>query len=178
MKKKKKAKKGEGFNKNILLKSIMGIFSLDPSQSLNYKHIAKQLGAKDSESKRLINEVLYELADRGALKEVFRGMFKVSSLSTAIEGVVELEADGNAYIVTDDNQQIFVPDYNLNHALHGDRVRVATVPNRKRQRVEAEVIEVIERAKRTFVGKIEVERHYAFVIPDNKRMPFDIFIPK
>jgi len=178
MAKKQKAKKGEGFNKNMLMKSIMGIFSSNPSQSLNYKQIAKMLEAKDPTSKRLINEVLYELADQGALREVYKGMFMVKMLSAAIEGIVEMETDGNAYVITTDNQEVFVPEYNLNHALHGDRVKVAISPKRRRQRMEAEVVEVVERAKRTFVGKIEVEANYAFVITDNKLMPYDIFIPK
>lgn len=178
MAKKKKAKKGEGFNKKMLMKSIMGIFSSDPSQSLNYKQIAQQLEAKDATSKRLISEVLYELAELGALREVYRGKFMVKQLSAALEGVVEMENDGNAYVITDDNQEVFVPEYNLNHALHGDRVKVAITPKRRRKRMEAEVVEVVERAKRTFVGKIEVEKNYAFVIPDNKLMPYDIFIPK
>jgi ribonuclease R len=178
MAKKNKAKKGEGFNKNMLMNTIMGIFSSDPSQSLNYKQIAKNVGAKDTTAQRLINEMLYELAEQGALKEVYRGKFMLQTLSAAQEGVVEMEPDGNAYVITDDNQEVFVPDYNLNHALHGDRVKIAVTPKRRRKMMEAEVIEVIERAKRTFVGKIEVEKNYAFVITDNKLMPFDIFIPK
>ena len=178
MAKKKKNKKGEGFNKNLLIKSIMSIFTSNPSQSLNYKQLAKELGAKDSTSKRLINEVLYELANQGALQEVYRGKFMLTMKTAAIEGVVEMERDGTAYVVTDDNQEVFVSEYNLNHALHGDRVKVALTPKRRRKRMEAEVIEVVERAKRTFVGLIEVERNYAFVITDNKLMPYDIFIPK
>jgi ribonuclease R len=178
MAKKQKAKKNEGFNKNMLMKSIMGIFSSNPSQSLNYKQIAKILEAKDATSKKLINEVLYELADQGALQEVYNGKFMVKMLSTAIEGVVEMETDGNAHVITNDNQEVFVPEYNLNHALHGDRVKVAVSPKRRRKMMEAEVVEVVERAKRTFVGKIEVEANYAFVITDNKLMPYDIFIPK
>jgi ribonuclease R len=177
-KKDKKAKKGEGFNKNMLMKSVMDIFSSDPSQSLNYKQLSKFLNAKDPNTKRLINEVLYELAQQGALREVYRGKFMIKTISSAIEGVVEMENDRSAYVITDDNQEVFVPEYNLNHALHGDRVRVAVTPKRRRKRLEAEVIEVIERAKRTFVGSIKVERSYAFVIPDNRLMPYDIFIPR
>ncbi|MDD2278641.1 MAG: ribonuclease R [Bacteroidales bacterium] len=177
MVKKKKNKKGEGFNKNMLVKSIMSVFATNPSKNLNYKELSIELGAKDPTSKRLINELLYELADQGVLKEVYKGKFMVSVLSTALEGVVEMEADGSAYVITDDNQEILVSEHNLNHALHGDRVKVALIPRRKRKLMEAEVIEVVSRAKRTFVGRIEVERNYAFVIADNKRMPYDIFIP-
>lgn len=177
-KKQKKGKKSEGFNKNSLIKFIMNVFTSNPSQSLNYKQIAKQLVVKDPTTKRLINEVLYELVDQGVLREIYRGKFMINATATAIEGIVEMGNDGSAYVVTDNNQEVFVPEYNLNHALHGDRVKVAVTPKRRRKRMEAEVIEVVERAKRTFVGSIKVERNYAFVIPDNRLMPYDIFIPK
>ncbi|PKP36876.1 MAG: ribonuclease R [Bacteroidetes bacterium HGW-Bacteroidetes-15] len=177
-KKHKKAKKGEGFNKNMLMKSIMDIFMSDPSQSLNHKQLSKHLVAKEPNAKRLINEVLYELAEQGALREIYLGKFMLKAISAATEGIVEMGNDGSAYVITDDNQEVFVPEYNLNHALHGDRVKVAVTPKRRRKRMEAEVIEVVERAKRTFVGSIKVERSYAFVIPDNRLMPYDIFIPK
>lgn len=177
MVKKKNETKKTSFNKNTLMTSIMNVFTSNPSQSLNYKELASAIGAKDVTSKRLINELLYELADQKMLQEVLRGKFMITKLSTAIEGVVEMERDGNAYVITDSNEEVFIPEYNLNHALHGDRVKVAVTPNRRRKRTEAEVIEIIERAKRTFVGKIEVEKNYAFVISDNKLMPHDIFIP-
>ncbi|MDD3891028.1 MAG: RNB domain-containing ribonuclease, partial [Bacteroidales bacterium] len=178
MAKKEKNKKKEGFNKKMLIKSIMSIFTSNSSQSLNYRQLSKDLGAKDPTSKRLINEVLYELADQGVLKEVYRGKFILSMVSPEIEGIVEMERDGSAHVVTDDNQEISVSEHNLNHALHGDRVKVALVPKHRKKRAEAEVVEVISRAKRTFVGRIELERNYAFVITDTKLMPYDIFIPK
>ena len=177
MAKKKKAKHGEGLNKNLLVKSIIGIFSSDPSLSLNYKQVAKRIEAKDPSSKRLITEVLYELAQQEVLREVYRGKFMLKAQLGVVEGVVEMERDGNAYVITDDNQEVFVPEYNLNHALNGDRVKIALSARRRRKRMEAEVVEVVERAKRTFVGTIQVERSYAFVITDNKLMPYDIFIP-
>lgn len=178
MVKKEKNKKKEGFNKKMLIKSIMSIFTSNSSQSLNYRQLSKDLGAKDPTSKRLINEVLYELADQGLLKEVYRGKFILSMVLPEVEGIVEMERDGSAHVVTDDNQEISVSEHNLNHALHGDRVKVALVPKHRKKRAEAEVVEVISRAKRTFVGRIEMERNYAFVITDTKFMPYDIFIPK
>ncbi|HPE19528.1 MAG TPA: ribonuclease R [Tenuifilaceae bacterium] len=177
MAKKKKVKRGEGLNKNLLVKSIIGIFSSDPSLSLNYKQVAKRIEAKDPTSKRLINDVLYELAEQEVLHEVYRGKFMLKAKLGVVEGIVEMEPDGNAYVVTDENQEVFVPEYNLNHALNGDRVKIALTARRRRKRMEAEVIEVVERAKRTFVGTIQVERSYAFVLTDNKLMPYDIFIP-
>jgi ribonuclease R len=48
---------------------------------------------------------------------------------------------------------------------------------RRGKRVEGEVVEIIERARKTFVGIVEVSRHWAFLNPDSKEMPYDLFIP-
>lgn len=174
----KSKSKSHGVSKKDLIKHIMAMFTQDPSLSLNYKQVAAKLEISDNSTKRLITETMYELVESGALREVYRGKFMVSVQSIGREGVVEMERDGSAYVLTDDNQEVFVPEHNLNHALHGDRVRVAVSPRRRRKRMEAEVVEIIERAKRTFVGTIEVGRNFAFVTPDNKFMNHDIFIPQ
>jgi len=173
----KKGRKEEPFTKGRLIKSIMGIFTSDPSLSLNYKQIAKRLEIKDTSTKRLVNEVLNELARQEVIREVYRGRFMSNVVSKTLEGVVEIEADGNAYVVTDDGREYFVPEHNLNHALNGDRVKIIISPGRRHRCLEALVTEVLERAKRTFVGTIEVGQSYAFVTPDNRFMRYDIFIP-
>ncbi len=176
---KKKRKDDEHiYSKKSLAKAILGIFSAHPTHAQNYKQIAKTLGIKDGQGKRLITEVLYELTYQEILKEQYRGKFVIKAKSLQQEGIVEIDRDGNAHVITDNNQEIFVAEYNLNHALHGDRVRIATAPSRRRNRIEAEVVEIVERAKRQFVGSVQLEKSYAFVVPDNKLMPYDIFIPK
>lgn len=178
MSKKSKSKKEERYNKKSLIKAMMSIFSSDPSKSFNYKQLSQVLGIKDVSTRRLINEVLYDLADQGLLKEVYRGKFKIAVVATQMEGVIRMESDGNGYVVTDDGQEVYISEYNLNHALHGDRVKVALVVRHKKKRTEAEVVDIIERADRTYVGRIEMEPNYAFVVPVSKIMPYDVFIPK
>lgn len=177
-KNKKEETESPVYNKKSLTTTILGVFSADPNQNLNYKQISRILDIKDNHNKRLITEILYELTSQEVLKEVYRGKFQLYAKVGYQEGVVEMDRDGSANVITDDNQEVFIPEYNLNHALHGDRVRIATTPNRKRQRLEAEVVEIVERAKRQFVGSVQLEKNYAFVVPDNKLMPHDIFIPK
>jgi ribonuclease R len=72
---------------------------------------------------------------------------------------------------------VFVSSKNLRTAIHGDKVKVRLYARRKGARPEGEVVEIIERAKSTFVGTIEVMPSFAFLITDNKHMPFDLFIP-
>jgi ribonuclease R len=66
---------------------------------------------------------------------------------------------------------------NLNHALHGDKVKVYLFAKRKKSRPEGEVVEIVERARTTFVGVIEMSKNFAFLVPSGKQIPFDIFIP-
>jgi len=48
---------------------------------------------------------------------------------------------------------------------------------RKNHQLEGEVVEVLERAKSTIVGTIQVSNSFAFVIPDSRKVPYDIFVP-
>ncbi len=73
---------------------------------------------------------------------------------------------------------VFISANNTNHALHGDSVKVFMFPKRKSRKNEGQIVEILDRKKTTFVGIIEIEKNYAFVIADSQNMPYDIFIAK
>ncbi len=54
----KKKKPAGSFNKNSLSNAILGIYTNNPTQTLNYKQLAKRLEVKDNSQKRMINQVL------------------------------------------------------------------------------------------------------------------------
>ncbi len=179
MAKKKSKKKGkENISRTSMTNQIMGVFYNNPSKSFNYKQVANQLLVKSSEEKNLIIEVLHNLTVNDDLEEIGRGKFKLKSKIGYITGTVELTDAGYAFIHSDEfPEDIFVSQRNLNHAMNGDKVRVYLFAKKKSHYYEGEVIEVIERAKKTFTGIIEISKNYAFLVPD-KNMPFDLFIPK
>jgi len=177
-KKKKHDKKStRAHTKKSLTKDIMRIFTSSSMQNFNYKQLAKQLEVKDDHNRRIINEILYELAFADILDEIYPGKFKLKISATYTEGVLEMYTDRTANVITDDKREIFISEHKLNHALHGDRVQIIVLPSKRRGLFEGEVVNVIERAKRNFVGTISLEKNYAFLIPDNKLMHTDIFIP-
>jgi len=175
-KKKHNKKESKGYSKKALVKDILELFASKPSNTYNYKQIAKHLGIKDDGPRRMIVELLYELMIGGTLEEVYTGKFKLKALAGYAIGIVEMNPDGTAEVQTEDNREIFIPEFRLNHALHGDKVQILVTHHRRRNLPEGEVVKVLERAKRNFVGTISLEKNYAFLIPDNKQMPFDIFI--
>jgi ribonuclease R len=178
------AKKGKerkssrtSYNRSSLAVAVMDVFTGNPNKILNYKQIAKLLEIRDTAPQRMINDVLNYLKDKEDLVEVYPGKFKLKSKGGYVSGTVDMTQHGDAYIVTDDNKEdIYVSKDNLNHSLNGDYVKVYMYARRKGKRLEGEVVEIIERSRKTFVGIVEVFPQFAFLNCGSKDMPYDLFI--
>lgn len=170
--------KPQPFNKKALRENITAIFRLHPTELYNYRQLSKDLQIKEPPLKHIITEVLYEMKADDLLDEVYTGKFRFKAESCYVTGKVDLTASGYGFIVTDDNpEDIFVSMKNLNHALQGDTVKVYMFAKRKKARPEGEVVEILNRARTTFVGILDISKNYAFLTPGTKQIPFDIFIP-
>ncbi len=166
------------WNKRKLRKYIIEYLKENPKKQLNYKQIAKEFEIKDNSTRILIVDVLQELVDQDQLKEVVKGKYQYKSRGGQITGTVEMTRSGTAYIISEDIlEDVYVAPHNLKRALDGDTVRVHLYAHRRRGRVEGEVAEVVERARETFVGVVEVRRNYAFLVPEMKNMQRDLYIP-
>ncbi len=176
--KKKKEKGLPAYNSKTLHTFLLKILRDDPTKLFNYKQLATKLDIKDSGTKTLISKVLYEMVEEGKLEEVYTGKFKFVSAGAFITGIVDMTKRGAAFIVSDDmKDDVFISQPNLNHALHGDEVKVYLYAQRKNKQPEGEVVEIIKAAKSTFVGILEISRNFAFLLTEGKNMPYDIFIP-
>lgn len=82
------------------------------------------------------------------------------------------------FVCNELENDVFVPFINLNHALDGDKVRAYIYNRRSSRKPEAEVLEILERAKEEFVGVIDIQKNFAFVTTAHAKMYTDIFIPK
>lgn len=178
MSKKKTKDFPKGITKNQLTSQIRALFEKESNRIFNYKQISAHLKISDSAARAMITNVLNELKGTGYLKEVQRGSFRLKQKGAYISGTVDMTRMGYGFIITDDiEDDVFVSNRGLNTALHGDTVKVRLLLGRKGNRPEGEVVEILERARETFVGTIELMPQFAFLIPDTKGMPFDLFIP-
>jgi ribonuclease R len=175
---KKSSKKKSGFNKKELKKQILELYYNAPGRLLNYKQISSELKIKDPSTRQLINVALQELTDNGYLDVKERGKYQLKAQTGYVVGTVEMTKKGFGFIISEEMEEdIFVAGPNLNRALNGDKVRVYLHAISKRKQPEGEVVEIIERAKTSFVGIISMSRNFAFLVPTGKSN-FDIFIPK
>ncbi|PWD99160.1 ribonuclease R [Marinilabilia rubra] len=170
---KKKTKKGD------LRAAVKNLFSNNPQKTYNYKQASAALGVSKKSSRLQVEVLLFQLSEENYLNEVSTGRFKLlMSPGNIIEGIVDMTAKGAAYIVPDQgDEDIFVAQTNLGHALNGDRVKVLQYARRRRHQAEGEVVEIIERSRDQFVGTLEVSKDFAFLVADSRVMHHDIFIP-
>lgn len=177
-KKNSKQPETNSLNKKTLTSQILNIFTKSPQKELNYKQISSMLSINDSHNRDLVIKALDELVGIGNLKIVSKGKYKLKSKSSHIIGTVDLKKSGKAFLVSDElSEDVFIPFTKLRSALNGDKVKVCLFALRRGGKMEGEVVEILERANTRFVGVIEKSSTYAFLIPDNPKMPLDIFIP-
>lgn len=98
-----------------------------------------------------------------------------------VAGILEGNERGFGFVIPNDKtrRDIFIPAENMNGAMHGDRV-IATITRRQEadRREEGEIIRILERSNKTIVGTFEDNRNFGFVVPDDHKIGYDIFIPK
>ncbi|MEE1943952.1 ribonuclease R [Pedobacter sp. KR3-3] len=165
--------------KQVLTQLISDIFEKNKNVALNHKQVAAKLNLKDVASTDTILEVLKEQVDKGLFTQPERGKFRLKDLKTFVVGTVDMTADGSAFIVPDDEfeKDIYVAPRKLRNALHGDKVKVYVFKKKTGRKNEGEVVEIITRLKTDFIGVAKVSERFAFVIPDDRKMLHDIFVP-
>lgn len=176
----RKKKRDQDQKKNEITKGIFSVLEANPSQSFNYKQIASKLGIEDTTGRNLLIKKLGQLNEKKRIEEVEKGKYKIIPSKNYFDGVIEVTGRGNAYVVCEDlDGDVFIPSSFLNKAFHGDKVQVYVFPKRKgKTKLEGEITKILERKKTTFVGVVQMQKNYAFVIASDFRMYTDIFVSK
>jgi len=175
-KKNKKNKAERNFSKKNLFASIRSIYKENPSLSMNYKQIAKKLNIKNQNIKTIICDLLEELKASSYIKEIKRGHFRLNLKNLCLAGVVKNTSKKGVYVSVGDSEY-FVPMHLSMFSLADDDVEITVYSVSKKKKL-AEITKVIERKKNSFVGVLDVSSSGCFLVADNKKIPFDIFIPK
>lgn len=164
--------------KRYLFEEVLAFLKHNSEKAFNYK----QLGAAmeiDNESDRFaLLETLEELKHQGFVTEKEIGKYQAKETKTYQTGTIDFTTQGTAYvIISPDEPDIFIPFRKSRDAMHGDLVKVNVFPQRGRGKPEGEVVEVIQRKKTRFVGTIQINPKFAFVVPDFSKLHVDFFVP-
>ena len=178
-KKQQKASHIKRMKKEAIVQAVLNTFQLNPKAIYNYKQLSKSIGIEAQVQKLYVADLLYDLTYDGILAEAEPGRFRLNSLGTVAVGIFQRRSNGrNAFLPEDGGEPIRVAERNSHHAMDGDKVRVQLFARRRGAEPEAEVMEVLENKKRTFVGRLQIAKDYAFLVTEDKTLSNDIFIPR
>ena len=174
----KKKKRVKSQRKNEITKGIFTVLEEQPKKQFNYKQIASRLNIRDTAGRNLLIKRLGQLKAKNRILEESKGKYKAISGRNNGEGRIEITARGNAYVVLENQtEDVFISYNRLNKAFDGDIVEVAIFTRRNARKPEGEVVRVLERKKKTFVGVLDLQKTFAFVKPSDFKMYTDIFVP-
>lgn len=161
-----------------MLTRIVNFFNQDKNRAFNYKQVAHGIEATTMPQKQQVILLLEGLTEQDFLIEVVPGKYKVKNRGTQVTARFERRSNGKNHAITDDNESIFIAERNSLRAMNGDKVLVLVYAKRKNRETEGEVIEILEKNEQVFIGTLDVQKHFAFLLTDNKVLANDIFIPK
>ncbi len=165
-------------DKRKLKIEVLKIFSSSPQKQFNYKQISKLLKIANKNERKLVNKVLYELVNSQDLKEMQKGKFILNFVSTFTTGIVNLSKKGKGIVYSSElEEEIFISQNNLNHALHGDTVELTVYARSKNLVLEGRIDNIVKRGREQFVGTVSLSLNFAFLLIKDKYMPYDIFVP-
>ena len=172
-------KGGKRMNKKQMTELLVNFFESQPEATLTFKNIFRTLHLDTHPLKMLAIDVMDELAWDDFLSKVSDTSYRLNLKGQVQEGTFRRKPNGkNSFLPDDGGKPVFVAERNSMFALDGDRVRVQFNARRAKHIKEAIVTEILAHARDTFVGKLQVERDYAFLITESNIFVHDIMIPK
>ena len=171
---KKKKRKKPVFSKKTLPALLKVVFLENPKKTLNYKQVAKLLKTKDFTIKVLVGDLLKDLSSGGFIKEIKRGHYQLNRKKSTASTVVKNTSSKGLYLDLGKGEEVYIPKKLSLFALAGDEVEFGASGGKKRK---YEVFKVSKRRRDSFVGIIDYSSSNYFLIPDDRRIYFDVFIP-
>ena len=172
-------KGGKHITKKQLTKELVDFFSGQPGKTLSFKEIFRSMHLSTHPAKMLAIDIMEELAWDDFLTKVSDTSYQLNTKGQVQEGTFIRKANGkNSFIPDGGEKPIFVAERNSMGALNGDHVKVSFMARRQKHIKEAQVIEILRRAKDQFVGRLRVDKDIAFCVPQDNSLAHDILIPK
>ena len=174
-----KHKSGKRLTKQRLVEMLQTLFQQNPNETFSLKQIFRELKLSTHPAKMLAVDVMDEMAWDDFLTKASDNSYRLNLKTQVQEGTFIRKANGkNSFQPDDGSKNIFVSERNSLFAMNGDRVRVAMMARREKHMKEAMVVEILSHKRDQAVGKLKVEKDYAFLITEGNIFVHDILIPK
>lgn len=175
----KNKKDSKRMSKKEIIELLENFFSNEPNQIFTLKEIFRILRFNTHPLKMLAIDAMNNMSYNDYLTKVDDTSYKLNQNGQVQEGTFVRKANGkNSFIPDEGGQPVFVSERNSLFAIGGDRVKVSIMARRPNRIKEAQVIEILQRVKDTFVGKLKIGKDFSYLVTPQTIFSNDIIIPK
>lgn len=138
------------------------------------------------ERQREFDQTLRKLEQTGQIARIKGNRYVRPREADLIPGRIRMNRQGKGFLQPDDTglKEIAIPESATGTALHEDRVLVRRDVRPKGLRHDAAepgtgaVVRVLERRRTQIVGTLQRSRQFLYVIPDDPRIPHNVYVPE
>lgn len=159
---------------------ILSYMKEEAYKPLTVKELEEAFHINESEEFKQFVKSLVQMEENGLVVRTRSNRYGLPEKMNLIRGVLSGHAKGFAFLLPEEAglDDVFIPPHEKNGAMHGDTVLVRVSTSSSRSRPEGAVVRIIQRGSDKIVGTFTESKHFGFVIPDDKKIADDIFIPK
>src|SRR5581483_10426905 len=176
--------RGRCYRHNKMEERILKLLDRPGYTPMTPPELLRMLGLGPAQQREL-QQALSGLERAGAIARIKGDCYARPLDADLVPGRIRMNRQGRGFLQPDDPKlkEIVVPDHATSTAFNGDRVLVRRdvrpVVIRKGETPEAtgKVIRILERARTHLVGTLQQGKQFLYVIPDDPRIPHDIYVP-
>ena len=166
---------------NSLERRVTQHFRNNTGKQYNYKEVSGAFDIKDTKIRDEIIIILNRLTAEKTLSSPSKGKYTlVKASNDYYQGILDVTSTGRGFVICEGlEHDIMIPKNHINRAFQGDLVEVYVYKRKQKSGAfEGEIITILQRNKTQFVGVLQIEKNYAFVLTRGPRMYTDFFIDK
>ncbi len=160
-------------------KEIKAFFSRNPNRGFKAKEVAQKIGVTSDHEYSSLKASLYKLEEEKFLIRIGKRLqLNKSSLSNKLKGKLEINRNGFGFVIikAENTKDVFIASRNLGTAFDGDIVEVELFAKQKGKNIEGQIVNVLERKRKEYVGVIKKSKSFFFISPDDPKIHRDIYI--
>ncbi|AUI37268.1 ribonuclease R [[Bacillus] caldolyticus] len=165
---------------HVLAERILTFMRDEAYKPLTVEELEEAFGIADAEEFKTFVKTLVAMEEEGLVVRTRSNRYGVPERMNLVRGKVIGHPKGFAFVTPEEPglDDIFIPPSELKNAMHGDTVLVRVQADSSGARREGTIVRIVERGVKEVVGTYTESKYFGFVIPDDKRIVNDIFIPK
>ncbi len=171
-------REAEKYDNPIASRELILALLKDHKAPLSQRTIARQLGIKDEEATEALRRRLRAMERDGQILRNRKNAYGVVSKMNLVSGRVMGHPDGFGFLIPDEGgDDLFLTEREMRVVLHGDRALARVSGTDRRGRKEGSIVEVVQRANETVVGRLQEDAGLYYLVPHNRRISQDVLIP-